>query len=445
MKPIFRQLIISILFTSFCASPILAVTKEEVLQDAAEYFVKEAVRIPSGQSLYIRGIVNRASKERDTIGRDLESDLYFALEKQSPDFKIFLDEEPSDDENLIIDGAYTLEGPSTVLRLIVKQGLKKPRILAMFQGEYQTATSRSRMLVAILDFEASFLDQSSQKAFSEIMRGEFSLKGSFDIVNSADVDKLDSDAIQQASGCTRDECATIIGEQLGVDRVVSSSIYRVNDDLFVLSGKIINIRDGAIIRSRTVKHSGELGLLDESIEKLVAALIDSTGDVGEFVRKPDGEVEGDSGDKIKQIIDPIIEEFTSEVTNAFSDPVSPAEVEQEKTFNINVMRFGGPGLSWSSKIDTNSYWTTGISYDVIGSGGIQDDLILHAGYKYLVPVKLAIFNFHVGGSFVISRNEGIRYPYISMGTDFLFMMMGFDLPISSSNRTDFYFGFKFDY
>lgn len=424
-----------------CPSIVFAATRQDALNDAAAYFVREAVRIPHGQSLFIGKIVNHDSEENDTLGQDLENDIYFALERLTPDFKLVLDEQPESETDLSLVGSYELEGATTILRLKVVQGIKKQTVLALYHGEYTAVKTRDRMLVAVLDLEAPFMDEMALKAFSEIMRGAFSKKGAFDIVNSADVDKLDSEAIQKASGCTRDECATIIGEQLGVDRVVSSSLFRVDENLYVLSGKIINIRDGAIIKSRTVKHNGALDSLDTAVEYLVQALVAEEDEEGAFVQAPSKS--GNNKDRFQRIVEPFIVDFTNEISNAFSEDDAVVENKYKQTFNIDVMRLNGLGLSWTTPLFGQSFWTTGISYapGIFQSG---DDLLLFSGYKYLIAKRLAIFNFHVGGNLVLSRNDGFRYPYIMMGTDFLFMYMGFDIPTSRNNPFAFYFGFKFE-
>lgn len=269
------EMIITIMILILIPSFIQAKTQKEALREAAEYFVKKAVNVPQGKSLYITDIVNSNSELPGEIGKQIENDLYFELDALSPDFRLFLGDGSESGDNIFLSGSYTKRSNQLTLNLRIFRSLKRPEILSQFSTKYQLDESRSRQLVAILDLEAQSLNNNSRKAFSEIFRAAMSRIDPFELVSNADIDKLDPKAVQQASGCTRDECATIIGEQLGVDRVISTSLLKINDQFFVLSGKIIHIEDGTIIISRTVKHKAKLSTLDQSIEILAKKLTSS--------------------------------------------------------------------------------------------------------------------------------------------------------------------------
>ena len=49
---------------------------------------------------------------------------------------------------------------------------------------------------------------------------------------------MNSDEIQRVTGCSRATCATIIGEQLGVDRVISSSFMKIDEDYYVVAANL---------------------------------------------------------------------------------------------------------------------------------------------------------------------------------------------------------------
>jgi len=272
MKLLHRLVVFAIL-CSISPAISYAETLAEVLNKAAVYFVKSAIQIPHGQPLYIMNIVNARSKRNDDIAKRIENELFLALERQKPDFKLFLVREAAAEEDVYLTGSYEPKGEKTRLYLRIVKGVENPRILAQFQDEYRSGRVRRRTLVAVLDLEADSLNTSARKAFSEIFRSTLSRQDVFDFVSNADIDKLDPESIQKTSGCTRDECATIIGEQLGVDRVISTSLLKIDENLYVLSGKLINIQNGAILKTRTVKHSGGISTLDESVEKLAIILV----------------------------------------------------------------------------------------------------------------------------------------------------------------------------
>jgi hypothetical protein len=159
------------------------------------------------------------------------------------------------------------------LRMQVMDNSKNGEIIGQIKKTYKYSVKKSRTLIAILDIEAVTLNQIQRKAFSDFFRSLFIGRKELDITSGADIDKLNPDAIQEASGCTRDECATIIGEQLGVDRVVSTTIYKLSKDLFFISSKLINIVDGSILASKSVEFNGDLKQLKPALKKLVSELI----------------------------------------------------------------------------------------------------------------------------------------------------------------------------
>jgi hypothetical protein len=239
-------------------------TLDEALDEAAEYFVKQAVRIEPNQKLHILGIVNQNSMQNDMTGKQIETEMYFALERQLPDYQLFLGEGTGRDDEIYLAGAYTLKADNITVHLKIYKGQE---ILAQYEVDYSTK-SRFKALVAVLDIEAEMLNRSQRKAFSEIFRSVLSEIGIFNMASSADIDKLDPDAIQKETGCSRDSCATVIGEQLGVDRVISSTFSKVSEDSYVLSAKLIDIKDGSILISKIIEHDGDLTTFRAVVEQL---------------------------------------------------------------------------------------------------------------------------------------------------------------------------------
>lgn len=193
----------------------------DALDLVAEYFVKTAVRIDSGQELHILKVINASNLAYDRVGKKIETEMYFALERQFPDFKLFLGKGPNPDREIHLSGTYEQKGDKMIVRFRIFKGNE---ILAQKSTEFDSRARKST-LVAVLDIESKALNPIQKKAYSDIFRTELSNFNVFTIASSADVDKMDPDAIQKATGCTRDECATIIGEQLGVDRTISVSLF----------------------------------------------------------------------------------------------------------------------------------------------------------------------------------------------------------------------------
>ena len=231
-------------------------TLKEAMDEAAEYFTKRAVKLEAGQELHIIEIVNLSSGQNDTTGKQIETELYFALERQFPDFKLFLGRGENRKREVYLTGNYLTQGNEATVKFRI---LKGKEILAQTEVVY-TIKSHSEALVAVLDLEADALSANQRKAYSDIFRSALTDTAAFNLASSADVDKMNPDEIQQATGCSRDACATIIGEQLGVDRVISSSLFQVSENEFILSGKILDIKDGSVLVSKTVEFEGERAL-----------------------------------------------------------------------------------------------------------------------------------------------------------------------------------------
>ncbi len=247
-------------------APILALagTLEEAMEEAASYFVKTAVRIESNQELHVTEVLNFASKNHDREGKRIETEIYFALEEQRPDFKLFLGETRNRPNEIHLSGTYEQTDDSVKVKF---QIIKGNEILAQKEVSYD-AKKRRKALVAVLDIEAKHLNLEQRKVFSDIFREALDNLQVFEMASSADLDKMDADQIQQSQQCTRDECATIIGEQLGVDRVISSSMRKVEEGFYFLSAKMIDIMDGSILSQGNVEHSGSLRQLRPALSDL---------------------------------------------------------------------------------------------------------------------------------------------------------------------------------
>lgn len=288
--------ITSLLVVLCCLSPALsfATTLKEAVDNAAEYFVKEAVRIDPGMELHVLQVVNFSSGENDIDGKKIETEIYFALERQLPDFKLFLGKGPNKEKEIYLSGTYEKRGDITIVKF---QVFKEKEILAQKEVEFDSKVYR-KTLVAVLDLEATMLNGEQRKIFSDIFRSALNDIGEFDLASSADIDKMNPDAIQQASGCTRDTCATIIGEQLGVDRVISSSLRKVDENYYFLAGKMIDIKDGSLLVSKTVEHSGSLRTLKDALQELAEEISGKVATVSipeSDQQFPEEEIEKDDG------------------------------------------------------------------------------------------------------------------------------------------------------
>ncbi len=239
------------------------------MEQAADYFEKTATKIEGRKSVMFR-VVNQLTQNKDRMASKIETELYFAFERRFTGYRLFLDSDRK--AELLILGMYETRGNTIHIKLQAFQQNMSGEILGQTEVTFSKDKELAGTLVAVLDLDAETLSITQRKAFSDVFRSSLFRKKAFNIVNSAEVDKFDPEKIQDQTKCTRDECAVIIGEQLGVDRVVSSSLRKISDDLFILSGKIVDVKNGSIHAATTVKHSGRLITLDQALETLAHQL-----------------------------------------------------------------------------------------------------------------------------------------------------------------------------
>lgn len=249
---------------------------EEGLEEAAGYFAKEVPALNGESAVYLE-VKNEATKRRDRQAGKIEALFMLALSRQNPRFTIHqLDQSLSGlsgSRAVLIQGSYEPKGAEMILRFQAIRSLGDGEVLGQTQQVVSSQKALADSLVAVLDLDAQGFSRQQRQVFSDIFRTELRRR-EFRIVSSAEVDKMDPDAIQQATGCTRDECATVIGEQLGVDLVVSLGYAKIGPDLSILTAKLINIENGSIVASETEETNGTTRGLPQALRQLAKKLAD---------------------------------------------------------------------------------------------------------------------------------------------------------------------------
>jgi len=250
-----------------------AQTLENALNSAAGYFRKSG-KVGGNRQILIRSVVNVHHNQQDALSTEIETQLYHAFIRYFPEVRLVDVKESFSGVSLagtcILKGSYRKSGARVSLNLQIidaASGAVLDQTAVDFQAE-----QRSAKLVAVLDIEAQSLNLEQRKILSDVFREALGETGAFNLASSADIDQMNPDEIQAATGCTRDSCATIIGEQLGVDRVISSSFRKLSENHYYITAKIIDIQDSSIQVTRSVKHDGELLSADEAIRELARRL-----------------------------------------------------------------------------------------------------------------------------------------------------------------------------
>jgi len=105
------------------------------------------------------------------------------------------------------------------------------------------------------------------------------------------------------------------------------------------------------------------------------------------------------------------------------------------SFFINPVNIG-----YKHRLFDNVYAATNLDYR-----RSKTDLELQAGAVYLIPRKILIFTFYGGGGIQFSRNEGYQYPYVTVGTNFLFLFTEIIHPLERKTEPKYRFGFSFKF
>ena len=121
----------------------------------------------------------------------------------------------------------------------------------------------------------------------------------------------------------------------------------------------------------------------------------------------------------------------------FADSYSESPTKNYLTFS---WFFNPASLGTKLRIAKNVYATGNIDYRKS-----TKDFELQAGAVYLFPPKILIFKLYAGGGYQFSRNEGVQYPYVSVGTNFFFLFTEVIYPMRSGLDPKYRVGFSFKF
>lgn len=125
-------------------------------------------------------LLDYSSKSHTREGKKYETELYFALEKLAPDFKLFLGEIKNKEREILLDGTFEQLPDKVILRLRIIKGTE---ILAQFQTDFGVENLHKKTLVAVLDIESDFLKENEKRAYSNLYRSALAELGAFAMAN----------------------------------------------------------------------------------------------------------------------------------------------------------------------------------------------------------------------------------------------------------------------
>jgi len=269
------KVFLAILWFGLSTTGLLADDMKESVEEAAQILATGKLTHHTDRSIIIE-VVNLHSKKRDQTAKAIETQLYQALGKEFKDFKLLFLEDSLAGINLnkaiFIHGTYEPKGKNVTAIFSAVIGMKGEAV-GQAQVTFDAPKTVGEALVAVLDIEIKGIDENQRRAYSDMFRSRLQKSGKIRLASSAEVAKMSPDAIQKSYQCTRDECATIIGEQLGVDRVISTSVIKLGKEKYMISSKVMDIKNGSILSSETLRFQGDIEEVVDPLNQLADNLV----------------------------------------------------------------------------------------------------------------------------------------------------------------------------
>jgi len=247
---------------------------DQSVESIAHYFAEQRGKF-AGKKNAIVEIVNIHSKEPDRTAKQIRTGLQASLDQTLSQIKI-VDLSESDagvslGSIVMFKGTYQQSGNVMILRVQAVDG-KSGDILVQGETQYKTGSNADSDLTAIMPIESSTITPVQKSIISNLLSNSFANTGYFKLVSTAEIDKMNPEAIEQSYKCTRDECAIVIGEQLGVDNVISVQYDRLSENVYYLTGKVLNVKKASVVATAKSRHNGDMSSIENSIDELARKL-----------------------------------------------------------------------------------------------------------------------------------------------------------------------------
>ncbi len=124
-------------------------------------------------------------------------------------------------------------------------------------------------------------------------------------------------------------------------------------------------------------------------------------------------------------------------TDIFAKTRQFQKQENYVTFSFFIQPYS---FGYKHAIYRNVYLTGNLDYE-----SSDKDLLFQAGAVYMIPRKILFFRLYGGGGLELSRNRGVMYPYVVVGTNFLFLFAEIFHPLEKEKTPGYRFGFSFSF
>lgn len=175
--------------------------------------------------------------------------------------------------------------------LVCALALVTSALPAWGQGTTQPGTASAdpnqKQLIAVLDVQAVGATATMASAMTDRLREEMLKTGRYTLVDRSQMNAVLNEQALQQTGCTSQECAVQVGQVLGVKRIVTGKVTRVEKNLWLLSGMLIDVETAQTLAAESVQYQGPFAdLLSGGITLLAAKLSGETPPVEKVVKTP---------------------------------------------------------------------------------------------------------------------------------------------------------------
>lgn len=283
-------------------SNIFAATLEDAATDLVNQLYEKKISEKSKFEMVLE-IVNFDSRQLDREGREIQSAIYSALQNRFAEAKIILISESLagvSARTLKLSGTYRFRGKIIELELKAIDSTTST-LIAKANASYKNTKAVEKDLVLVLPIDAPSFSKKQAEIFSKVFRVELSRTQAFDMISSDAFDRADAEKIQEEYKCSKEECGTIIAEQLNANLVISTTYYKIEESNYYLTGSLKNIKTGETLVEELVEHDGNIGTLKMALGNLACLLSRTCGKevpepevVSRPIAEPDPEPKPDS-------------------------------------------------------------------------------------------------------------------------------------------------------
>ncbi len=136
-----------------------------------------------------------------------------------------------------------------------------------------TGAAPAKQLIAVMELGALGATKEQASALTERLTEELLKSGRYTLVDRSQLNQvLEEQALQQA-GCTSQECAVKAGKVLGVKKLVTGRVTKLEDTLWQVSATLIDVETAETQQAASIQHDGPFRtLLLTGVESLSARL-----------------------------------------------------------------------------------------------------------------------------------------------------------------------------